>query len=57
MCDMALRQHSDIELRCSCCGEGFVYSAGEQELNSVRGVARVPRECPGCRRLLGRAVS
>jgi hypothetical protein len=51
---MHLTQHADLELCCACCGEGFVFSAGEQELNSVRGVACVPRECPTCRRLLGR---
>jgi hypothetical protein len=46
---------SDIELACSDCGDQFVYSAGEQELNAVRGVtASVPRECPACRRRFGR---
>ena len=48
-------RHSDVELRCTCCGDRFVYSAGEQELHAVRGVAREPRECPTCRKLLGRA--
>jgi Probable zinc-ribbon domain len=47
-------RNADVELRCICCGEGFVYTAGEQELHAVRGVRRVPRECPSCRRLLGR---
>jgi hypothetical protein len=51
---MALTQHSDLELCCACCGERFVYSAGEQELHALRGVVRVPRECPACRKLLGR---
>ncbi|MBV8713532.1 MAG: zinc-ribbon domain containing protein [Chloroflexi bacterium] len=46
--------HSDIELHCACCGDRFVYSAGEQELHAVRGVTREPRECPPCRRMLGR---
>jgi hypothetical protein len=51
---MSGKSHSDVELRCTCCGASFVYSAGEQELHAVRGVARTPRECPTCRRLLGR---
>jgi hypothetical protein len=52
---MSLTRHSDIELRCTCCRDRFVYSAGEQELLAVRGVAEEPRECPTCRRLLGHA--
>jgi hypothetical protein len=51
---MSGKTHSDVELRCICCGDRFVYSSGEQELHAVRGVAREPRECPTCRRLLGR---
>jgi hypothetical protein len=51
---MASTRHSDIELSCTCCGDRFVYSAGEQELFAVRGVCRQPRECPSCRKLLGR---
>jgi len=47
-------RHSDLELHCAWCGDRFVYSAGEQELHAVRGVMRQPRECPSCRRLLGR---
>src|SRR6266568_1574798 len=54
MLGMSVTRHCDIELHCTCCGEGFVYSAGEQELCAVRGVARVPRACPTCRKLLGR---
>jgi hypothetical protein len=46
--------HPDVELRCTYCGDRFVYSAGEQELNAVRGVVREPSECPTCRKLLGR---
>jgi hypothetical protein len=48
-------RHSDRELRCTFCDERFVYSAGEQELQVLRGVTREPQECPTCRRLLGRA--
>jgi Probable zinc-ribbon domain len=55
MRDMTNTVLADVELRCSCCGDVFVYSAGEQELHAVRGVRREPRECPDCRRLLGRS--
>jgi hypothetical protein len=51
---MLSTRHSDIELSCACCGDRFVYSAGEQELLAVRGVHHQPRECPPCRKLLGR---
>lgn len=44
---------TDLELRCACCGDRFVYSAGEQELRAVRGVAHEPRACPPCRKRLG----
>jgi hypothetical protein len=50
---MSSSRHADVELRCSGCGDGFVYSAGEQELYAVRGVARAPHECPSCRKLFG----
>ena len=51
---MSSNRPHDIELHCTCCGEGYVFSAGEQELYALRGVARVPRQCPACRKLLGR---
>jgi len=50
---MSSIRHADIQLRCTCCGDSFVYSAGEQELHAVRGVTREPRACPSCRKLLG----
>jgi Probable zinc-ribbon domain len=50
---MSSTHHSDVELCCACCGESFVYSAGEQELHAFRGVASEPRTCPKCRKLLG----
>ena len=46
--------HADVELHCACCGDSFVYSAGEQELHAVRGVTATPRVCPTCRKLVGR---
>jgi hypothetical protein len=51
---MSATRRADVELDCAHCGEHFVYSAGEQELHKVRGVVLAPRECPRCRRLLGR---
>jgi hypothetical protein len=50
---MATSTLSDVELRCTQCGEAFVFSAGEQELNLVRGAKDQPRTCPRCRKLLG----
>jgi hypothetical protein len=52
---MSSTRHRDFHLSCTCCGDTFVYSAGEQELHAVRGVATAPRQCPRCRKLLGRA--
>jgi hypothetical protein len=42
----------DKTLACSICGDGFVFSAGEQELQQLRGIRRVPEQCPPCARLL-----
>ncbi|HYY87831.1 MAG TPA: zinc-ribbon domain containing protein [Chloroflexota bacterium] len=50
---MASSKLSDIELRCCNCGDEFVFSAGEQELNLLRGAPCRPRACPRCRKLLG----
>jgi hypothetical protein len=41
---------SDQVLECRLCGESFVFSAGEQELQRVRGIERVPTRCSVCRR-------
>jgi hypothetical protein len=40
----------DITLECRLCGETFVFSAGEQELQWLRGIERVPARCSMCRR-------
>ena len=40
----------DQNLVCHLCGEGFVFSAGEQELQQVRGIDRVPTRCSQCNR-------
>ena len=51
---MSSIRHADVMLNCTCCGDTFVFSAGEQELHRVRGVAWEPRVCPPCRKLVGR---
>jgi len=51
MTDVSATRHPDVELSCARCGERFVYTAGEQELDEFRALTRPPRECPKCRRL------
>ena len=46
---------TDLNLRCTSCGDGFVLSAGEQELFRLRGISRQPQQCPTCAR--GRTTS
>jgi hypothetical protein len=55
---MTNRELADQELNCAVCGDGFVFSAGEQELYRLRGVPAQPQHCPNCARgrsLLGSA--
>jgi len=40
----------DKHLRCASCGDGFIFSAGEQELHRLRGIAAEPQNCPTCTR-------
>ncbi len=40
----------DRHLECHLCGEGFVFTAGEQELQRLRGIEAQPSRCPACRR-------
>jgi len=40
----------DQELKCSDCGEAFIWSAGEQEFYAVMGFGNDPKRCPTCRR-------
>ena len=47
---MSTRDLTDINLRCASCGDGFVFSAGEQELFRLRGVTLQPQQCPSCAR-------
>ena len=47
---MTMREVADKDLRCATCGDGFVFSAGEQELYRLRGLTRQPEHCPNCAR-------
>jgi len=47
-----MNEHQSVDkvLRCPQCGDGFVFSAGEQELFRLRGIASEPVRCPNCAR-------
>jgi hypothetical protein len=47
---MTEREVADKDLRCATCGDGFVFSAGEQELFRLRGISQQPERCPNCTR-------
>ena len=47
---MVDRVIDDKALRCSSCGDGFVFSSGEQELFRLRGITTEPTQCPSCAR-------
>jgi CxxC-x17-CxxC domain-containing protein len=40
---------TDQTLRCRECGRDFVFTAGEQEFYSSRGLMHPPARCPECR--------
>jgi putative zinc ribbon protein len=42
MSTMSSTRHEDRQLVCHLCGETFIFSAGEQELQRVRGVNAEP---------------
>jgi hypothetical protein len=52
---MTNRELADKDLRCAACGDGFVLSAGEQELFRLRGITSQPEHCPRCARSRSRA--
>jgi hypothetical protein len=54
---MTQRELADKDLRCATCGDGFVFSAGEQELFRLRGIAQQPERCPDCKRRGGAVPS
>jgi hypothetical protein len=43
----------DTDLRCAACGDGFIFTAGEQELFRLRGITAPPAHCPSCVRSRG----
>jgi len=47
---MTNREFADKDLLCASCGDGFVFSAGEQELYRLRGITDQPQSCPNCKR-------
>jgi hypothetical protein len=47
---MRMAGFTDAALTCGACAEAFVFSAGEQELQALRGLVRRPDTCPICRR-------
>jgi hypothetical protein len=53
---MTNREFADKDLRCATCGDGFVLSAGEQELFRLRGITTQPDHCPNCARRRTRTV-
>jgi hypothetical protein len=38
----------DQHFVCRLCDENFVFTAGEQELQRIRGFQRIPTRCPAC---------
>ncbi|MBV9328622.1 MAG: zinc-ribbon domain containing protein [Chloroflexi bacterium] len=47
---MEERAVDDKALCCASCGDGFVFSSGEQELFRLRGITSEPTQCPRCAR-------
>ncbi len=43
--------YEDKTLVCRECGNEFIFTAGEQEFFSERGLINEPRRCPVCRRM------
>ena len=39
----------DKEIACKDCGNGFVFTAGEQEFYAAKGLQNEPARCPRCR--------
>jgi hypothetical protein len=47
---MPTHSFTDVALSCAACGDDFVFTAGEQELQALRGLADLtPRHCSRCR--------
>jgi CxxC-x17-CxxC domain-containing protein len=48
---------SDRTLTCRDCGDPFVFSAGEQQFFSTKGLVNDPQRCSSCRAVAKRARS
>lgn len=49
---IALMEFEDKMLSCRDCNKQFVFSAGEQEFFSAKGLVNEPKRCPNCRLLM-----
>ena len=51
MTSMPTRSFTDVALSCAACGDDFVFTACERELQALRGLAQLrPDHCSRCRR-------
>ncbi len=41
--------YDDRTLTCRDCGEGFIFSGGEQRFFAEKGLVNMPQRCPNCR--------
>ena len=41
--------YEDRTLACRDCGEGFIFSGGEQRFFAEKGLLNIPQRCPTCR--------
>jgi CxxC-x17-CxxC domain-containing protein len=49
---ITLMEFEDKMLGCRDCNKQFVFSAGEQEFFSAKGLVNEPKRCPNCRLLM-----
>lgn len=42
-------EHVDRTMDCRDCGNGFIWTAGEQQFFQEKGLVNIPVRCPGCR--------
>lgn len=47
---MKEQKTADKQLSCATCGDGFVFTSGEQELFRLRGITSEPTQCHNCAR-------
>lgn len=49
---MEKTEKTDVTIQCRDCQNMFVFTAGEQEFFSKRGLLCLPKRCPNCRLLM-----